>query len=145
MSKDSLLKYKDISVGDIYPKFYFKITEKCIEHYLNATESHFTWFFSSTIAQKEGFPGKVVPPILFGQIQAIKDVLPLQMPDGTLHTKHKFEFYRPIMINEKLTFLTKVTDKHQKKGRNYVVMESRILDEGEDIVAFCQWTFLWPI
>lgn len=57
-------------------------------------------------------------------------VLKGRMPQGTIHLKQEAEHYGPVYAGQEYEVEVSMTDKYEKKGRQYLVYETRFFKDG---------------
>lgn len=81
----------------------------------------------------EGNPGKapwVHPGLLLNHSNPTRSASHV-LPDGmaNIHAKDEVEFFRPGRVGETFRIYWKVVEKYEKRGRNYMIFECRVVGE----------------
>jgi acyl dehydratase len=76
---------------------------------------------------------EVAPPMLAAiYIRGAQNAL--RGPPGGIHAKQRFQFLGPVRVGDALETTLVVKDKYEKKGRRYVVSETRTINQrGEEV------------
>ena len=67
----------------------------------------------------------------------------LRGPPGGIHAKQKFHFLKAIRVGDTLETTLTVKDKYEKKGRRYVVAETRTINQHGEEVTLGEIVSIW--
>ena len=118
-----------IQVGDELGPYEYVVTPEMVQKMTGAIEEPNPWYLKSS-----PFGGPIAPPTITGNDYI--EVFATKYERGRpIHTKAEHEFLNPIRIGKRLTVRGKIADKYERKGRDYIVIESVTKDEdGVEIV-----------
>lgn len=136
-----IVKFDDVQVGFEYPDkpVAFKVTESLVDKYLGATFDLASQYQpQSTVAN-----GKRPAPPTLAAVYMIEAMLMLKSPPGGVHAKQKFTFHQPACVGDTLFTKVRVLDKYQKKGRNYVIMQTTTTNQSNQPVTTGTITRIW--
>jgi len=112
-----------IEVGDTLGPYEYVVTPELVQKMTGAVEEPNPWYLKSS-----PFGGPIAPPTITGNDYA--EVFFASYERGaTVHTKAEHEFLNPIRIGKRLIVRGKILEKYERKGRDYVVIESVTTDE----------------
>lgn len=136
-----IVKFNDVEVGLEYPDtpVEFKVTAEVVDKYLSATfDSASEYKPESTAADGQ----RPVPPTL-AAVYMMEAMLMLKSPPGGVHAKQKFAFHKPACVGDTLSTKVRILDKYQKKGRNYVIMQTTTTNQASEPVTTGTITRIW--
>lgn len=124
-------RYADIRVGEELEPVSVEVTEEMIKDYGELLDDRNTYY-----AENTDFGGPIGHPSL-ASLLAFKPFDKRYPPEpGGIHAKQEFEFHNPIRPGVMTRISGKIVDKYEKRGRKYIVFESRIEDqEGKLLVS----------
>lgn len=109
--------FRDVQIGTVLPPVTVQATCSAIVDYLEATGG------PGPVYRPDG--RMVAPPTMAAVL--LRPVLrSLPSPPGGIHAKQHFRFYAPVIADAELLTSASVREKHIRRGRNYVVMETGI-------------------
>lgn len=120
------INYEAVTVGEELMSDDFLIKPEDIETFAFAVDDHDPWYFSD--APDSPFQGKIAHPVLLGNQALLMRHGKYIVPAG-LHAKMHFEFVEPLRAGMRVRTRGKVIDKHEKRGRHYMVTEFETRDE----------------
>lgn len=84
----------------------------------------------------------VAPPMLAAiYIRGAQNAL--RGPPGGIHAKQRFHFLTPVRVGDTLETTLTVKDKYEKKGRRYVVSETRTINQHGQEVTRGEIVSIW--
>ena len=116
-------KWDEVQAGDELPVFSYQVTPETVRAFARAVEDDDPWY------QESPFGGAIAPPLFICDDYsrcAIGGGYPV---NGTIHTKAEHEMLAPIRSGSVLTVRGKVADMYEKRGRQYMVLETITIDE----------------
>jgi acyl dehydratase len=119
----------EIHVGRDFGGYEFEITPDAIENYIAATGDDHPWYRGASPLGGSLAPALVLHSVVFRN----RD---WYLPNifGNLHARQQWEGFAPIRAGDRLHTRSFVTDRYQKRDREYVVNEVLILDHEGRIV-----------
>jgi N-terminal half of MaoC dehydratase len=119
----------EIYVGRDFGGYEFDITPDAIENYIAATGDDHSWYRGASPLGGSLAPALVLHSVVFRN----RD---WYLPNifGNLHARQQWEGFAPIRGGDRLHTRSFVTDRYQKRDREYVVNEVLILDHEGRIV-----------
>jgi acyl dehydratase len=123
------LVFKDMPVGEEYEDEYV-LTPEMAQDYAEGVEDLNPWYL-----ERSPFGGPVANPILI-VAQHARLFKTKYSTAGNVHTRHETQVLNPARIGKKIKIYGKLLDKYIKRGREYLVMECRSVDE--DGVEICR-------
>ena len=107
--------YEKLKIGDEFGPVIKDVNIKVVKKYLEALEEPQLCVGNN---EMEDF---IVSPSIVSIFQ--KDALGAVVSAGTIHAKQKYNFLAPIYLNDKLTTMTRITEKFLRKGKRWLVVE----------------------
>jgi acyl dehydratase len=129
MTAKEPIVFEDMSVGEEYTDEYL-LTPELAREYATGIEDPNPWHL-----EHSPFGGPVANPILI-VAQHVRLFKTKHATAGNVHTRHETQFLNPARIGKKIKVSGKLVDKYIKRGREYLVMECRSVDE--DGVEICR-------
>ena len=123
--------YEAVEVGETLMSDDFLIKPEDIETFAFAVDDYDPWYFADAPASSpplSPFGGKIAHPVLLGNQALLMRHGKYIVPAG-LHAKMHFEFIEPLRAGMRVRTRGKVIDKHEKRGRHYMVTEFETRDE----------------
>ena len=136
-----IVKFNDVEVGMEYPgkPVEFSVTKEVVDKYLSATfDSASEYKPESTLADGS----RPAPPTL-AAVYMMEAMMMLKSPPGGVHAKQKFVFHKPACVGDTLSTKVRILDKYQKKGRNYVIMQTTTINQANEPVTTGTITRIW--
>ncbi|MEQ1773891.1 MAG: MaoC family dehydratase [Burkholderiales bacterium] len=122
------ISYEDVTVGEEFMSDDFLIKPEDVETFAFAVDDHDPWYFEDS-----PYGGTIAHPVLLGNQALMMRHSKYIIPAG-LHAKMHFEFVEPIRTGMRVRTRGKVIDKHEKRGRHYMVTEFATCDEATGAV-----------
>ena len=122
------ISYEDVTVGEEFMSDDFLIKPEDVETFAFAVDDHDPWYFEDS-----PYGGTIAHPVLLGNQALMMRHSKYIIPAG-LHAKMHFEFVEPIRTGMRVRTRGKVIDKHEKRGRHYMVTEFATCDEATGTV-----------
>jgi acyl dehydratase len=129
MTEKQPMVFANMSVGEEYTDEYI-LTPELARDYATGIEDPNPWYL-----EHSPFGGPVANPILI-VAQHVRLFKTRYATAGHVHTRHQTQFLNPARIGKKITLSGKLVDKYIKRGREYLVVECRSVDE--DGVEICR-------
>lgn len=121
---EKTLRFADVRVGEELESVTVEVTGDMVGEYGEILGDKNPYY-----ARNEDFAGPIGPPSM-ASILASKPFDARYNPEpGGIHAKQEFEFHNPILPGTEVRISGKVVDKYEKRGRKYIVFETRIEDE----------------
>lgn len=118
------LRFADAVVGEELEPITVEVTLDMIKEYGEILDDNNPYY-----AENKDFEGPIGQPSL-ASILAYQPFNTVITPEpGGIHAKQEFEFHAPIRPGVKAKIIGKVVDKYEKRGRKYIIFETRIEDE----------------
>lgn len=116
-------------VGDELGPWEYEVTEEGVRRMTETLEEPDPWY-----REDSPFGGPIAPATISAD-DYIRVLETRFTHSGAVHTKAEHEFINPVRPGKRYIVRGKVVDRYEKKGRDYVVIESATADEdGVDIV-----------
>lgn len=131
-------RYDDLAIGDCFPDrpARFEVTAQIVRDYRSITTD------SLIGADPAPVEGEEAPPTLAAvYIRPAQNAL--NGPPGGIHAKQHFTFHRPAMVGDVLTTTLEVREKYERKGRRYLLSETRTSNQDGDLVTTGAITQIW--
>lgn len=130
---ENYLLYNDMHVGMEFDAVTYELKAEQVEHYVKAVEE---------TSEDDLLTAPPTIAALFTTIRvALKDH---KMPPGAIHAKQYYRFLKPVNAGEILTIRVKITEKYEKKGRKYAVIESRVFNDAGEHLLTGRMSGIWP-
>lgn len=126
--------FADVPVGVDLPAVDVEVTTSMVTDYLEATGGP---------AAVRGPDAHVVAPPTLSAVLLAPILRSLRSPPGGIHAKQLFRFHAPIVAGTTVTTTARVREKEVRRGRNYVVMETEILDAAGRLLVSGVMTRIW--
>lgn len=119
--------WENVEVGDVLGPVEGVVSEFLLKTHAYAVDDYGDWYFRDS-----PFGGRIGHPTLLAN-----DILRLFQlgydtgppSPGGLHGKNELEFIRPVFLGQKVVIKGSHTEKYQKRGQNYRVLEGVVEDE----------------
>ncbi len=112
----------DVYVGMNSGTREYVISPEMVQTYMSALHAAHPWYTGPS-----PFGGPVAPTMIRHSEMYVDRRWYLPNIYGNLHAKQEWEFFAPIMVGERITAHSMVTDRYLKRGRDYVVNEILLL------------------
>jgi acyl dehydratase len=121
--------FEDLSVGEEYADEYV-LTPEMARDYADGVADLNPWYL-----EHSPFGGPVANPMLI-VAQHARLFKTAYVTAGNVHTRHETQLLNPARIGKRMRVYGKLVDKYRKRGREYLVMECRSVDE--DGIEICR-------
>lgn len=108
----------EIFVGRDYGAHELAVDRELVQHYAEATGDGNPWYFGPS-----PFGGPVAPALILHSEVYRYGGWYLKNIFGNLHAKQEWELFHPIMVGDRVTTRSLISDRYVKRGRDYVVNE----------------------
>lgn len=115
--------FLDTPVGEDMGSVEFVVTEQVIQDYAEEIDDHNPWY-----SGKSPFGGAIAPATFICSLH-MRLFTNYAMGPGSMQTGGSYEFFNPIRQGKKIKVQTKLAEKYNKRGRDYIVAETLITDE----------------
>lgn len=122
MSRD--IPFDDIVIGLELGPTEILVNEKIVRDYCDEFKDH-----NSIYLSRSPFGGPVVPPLFQATLHDLGLLGTKWDPHTTVPNKTEHELINPARIGKSLSATGKIIDKYIRRGREYVVIQSVIMDE----------------
>jgi acyl dehydratase len=129
MQDNPPMRFADLPIGEEYADTYL-LTPELAQEYAAGIEDVNPWYLAQS-----PFGGPVANPILL-VAQHARLFKTKYSTAGNVHTQHDTLFLNPARIGKRINIYGKLVEKYIKRGREYLVMECRSVDE--DGVELCR-------
>jgi acyl dehydratase len=126
-SKLKLYTWENIEIGEEFGPVEGILSDLKVKLHAFAVDDYGPWYFQgSPFGARIGHPTLLATDILM-LFTLNYDANPPTF-EGGLHARNELEFFHPIFVGQKVTIKGKTTEKYQKRGQNYRVLEGEVLD-----------------
>jgi acyl dehydratase len=129
MDEKKPMIFEEMPLGEEYADEYV-LTPELARDYAEGVEDANPWY-----VEQSPFGGPVANPILL-VAQHARLFKTTYATAGNIHTRHETQFLNPARLGKTIKVYGKLVDKYVKRGREYLVMECRSVDE--DGVELCR-------
>jgi acyl dehydratase len=129
MTEKKPMVFEDMPVGEEYEDEYV-LTPELARDYAEGIEDFNPWYL-----EQSPFGGPVANPMLI-VAQHARLFKTKYTTAGNVHTRHETQFLNPARIGKKIKLHGTLVDKYIRRGREYLVMECRSVDE--DGIEICR-------
>jgi len=112
------LSEPEIFVGRDFGAHELTVDPELVQHYAEATDDRNPWYFGPS-----PFGGPVAPALILHSEVYRYGGWYLKNIFGNLHAKQEWELFHPIMVGDRVTTRSLISDRYVKRGRDYVVNE----------------------
>lgn len=108
----------DLDTGDVLGPIEYSMSKFVVREYCHANEIHHPLY--------QGLDPKFAPPTLvhLDKLRLYKVACPEGTgPTARIHYEYDATIHKPIPVDQKLRVKGTVSERYEKRGRNYVVME----------------------
>ena len=130
--RQHLVTFDELQIGQELAPVSFEISSAVVEKYLIATGD----------ASTPRTDPQVVPPVMTA-IVVRRTTERLVSPPGGIHAKQHYRFRAPMHAGDVVTTDAVIADKYVKKGRQYVVIESRTRRGDGELAVTGRTTRIW--
>jgi acyl dehydratase len=123
------LDFEALSIGEEYADEYI-LTFEMARDYAEGIADPNPWYL-----EHSPFGGPVANPMLI-VAQHARLFKTRYTTAGNVHTRHETKFLHPARIGKRITVYGTLVDKYLKRGREYLVMDCRSVDE--DGIEICR-------
>ena len=121
--------FEDMPLGEAYVDEYV-LTPELAREYAEGIEDFNPWYLENS-----PFGVPIANPALL-VAQHVRLFKTRYATGGNVHTRHDTQFLNPARIGKKITVSGTLVDKYVRRGREYLVVECRSVDE--DGVELCR-------
>ncbi len=120
----------EVYVGRDFGTFDFEVTPELVRRYIDGTGDDNPWYTQSSPL------GRPIAPALMCHSAPFRN-RDWYLPNlfGNLHAREECEFFRPVMVGERLKSRSLVVDRYLKRDRDYVVNETLIFNAAGQMVT----------
>lgn len=123
----------ELDVGDVLGPVEYTLSPFVVREYCHAVELHHDCF--------QGVDGLVMPPTLvhLDKLRLYAHACPKGTgPTARIHYEYDAEVLAPVRVGDRLSVSGEVVERYTRKGRDYVVMEIRLVraDGGELLIRY---------
>jgi acyl dehydratase len=129
MDDTQAMVFEDLAVGEEYIDEY-TLTPELARDYAAGIDDLNVWYL-----EQSPFGGPVANPMLI-VAQHARLFKTKYITAGNVHTRHETQFLNPARIGKVIKLYGKLVDKYLNRGREYLVMECRSIDE--DGIEICR-------
>lgn len=120
---------EEAQVGEELGPIRYKVSEKLVKKSVELVDEPHPWYLSNS-----PFGGPIVPPLIIAS-DYIRAWSVKFFGEEPIHTKAEHHYINPAKVGKELIVTGKVTDRYNKRGRDYLVFETVTKDEdGLEIV-----------
>jgi acyl dehydratase len=133
-----LFRWENIEVGEELGWVEGVISDFQIKTHAYAVDDYGDWYLKDS-----PFGGRIGHPTLLANdiLRLFFLIYDLRPPyAGGLHAKNELEFLRPVKLGDKVVIRGKHTEKYERRGQNYRVVEGQAADEaGRPFIRMRAW------
>ena len=136
--------WDDTPIGENSPVGHFTVTRDVVLNYSEAVEDDNPLHTNEVAARRSEWGTLIAQPTIAG-IYVVASQQPEQkkrVKSGVV-AKRYFEFHQPARVGDQLTTTGKVLDKYQKRGKNYVVVETVTVNQNGEKITTGRGHFIW--
>lgn len=100
----------------------YEISPTLVQQYTDGIHDHHPWYTGAT-----PFDGPIAPALIRHSEMYVDRRWYLPYIYGNLHARQEWELFSPIKVGERISTHAVVTDRYEKRGREYVVCEVLML------------------
>ncbi|MDQ0315797.1 hypothetical protein [Amorphus orientalis] len=111
----------DLDTGDVLGPVDYTLSSFVVREYSHAVEMHNPCF--------QGSEGQVMPPTLIhlDKLRLYRHACPKGTgPSARIHFEYDAEVFAPVHVGDQLRVSGVITERYQKKGRDYVVLKMEL-------------------
>ena len=129
-------KYDDLEIGQVFPD------QPAVFQITSATVAGFRAIAADTLKDAAPSSATVAPPMLAAvYIRPTQDAL--KGPPGGVHAKQSFAFHAPVREGDTLCSTLTIAEKYERKGRRYLVSETRTVNQDDVLVTTGRIVQIW--
>jgi hypothetical protein len=111
----------------------FVVTPELNQRFMDCLEDHFPWY-----SDDSPYGGTIAEPGMLHEMafMAMMRRFPVAPPAGkqSVHAKQESQLYYPAKVGTKVKIEVRLTEKYVKRGKDYILHEARLTDEGGRIL-----------
>jgi acyl dehydratase len=141
---EPMLTFDRIRVGTVYPEVSYRFTAEQVANWTKSFEDDSALMDEGAdSAGGQAKPGKV--PTALTSLYVLDAVVRAyaNRPKGNVHAKQEFVWYGPVRIGDVLATEVIAADKYIKRGRRYVVTETRTRNQDGRLIATGRMTSIF--
>lgn len=129
-------KYDDLRIGQTFPDqpAVFHVDEACIHGFRDVLRG---------AARDKAASGEDVAPPMLAAVYIRPAQNALKGPPGGVHAKQNFQFHHPVVAGDVLSTTLEVLEKHERKGRRYLVSGTRTTNQHGTLVTTGRIVSIW--
>lgn len=129
--------YDDLAIGENFPAepHCYVVTDSAARGFRTLVSG------SLAAAGDDGLDGAVPPMLAAVYIRGAQNAL--KGPPGGIHARQRFAFLAPVHVGDTLDTVLTVREKYEKKGRRYVVSETRTRNQHGVEVTVGEIVSIW--
>lgn len=129
-------KYDDLRIGQIFPE------EPAIFHVDELSINSYRAIARDAAGKRSVAEAGTAPPMLAAvYIRSAQNAL--KGPPGGVHAKQSFRFHEPVSAGDILSTVLEVIEKYDRKGRRYLVCETRTTNARGVLVTTGRMVSIW--
>ncbi len=140
----AVLLYADLQVGRTFPPMDFAITAEIVDGYVEAVGDRTAAFHDREAAAELGVDGVLAPLGLWGVWGRQAYLQNHRMPDGGILAAQDMVYHAPVRVGDVLRVQATVAEKFERRGRNYVTIESQARNADDELCGIVRVTAIWP-
>jgi acyl dehydratase len=129
MDDKRAMVFEDLPIGEEYADEYV-LTAELARDYAEGIDDPNPWYL-----ERSPFGGPVANPMLI-VAQHARLFKTKYLTAGNVHTRHETQFLNPARLGKVIKVSGTLVEKYRKRGREYLVMECRSVDE--DGIEICR-------
>jgi acyl dehydratase len=129
MDDKQAMVFEDLPIGEEYADEYV-LTAELARDYAEGIDDPNPWYL-----EHSPFGGPVASPMLI-VAQHARLFKTKYLTAGNVHTRHETQFLNPARLGKVIKVSGTLVEKYRKRGREYLVMECRSVDE--DGIEICR-------
>lgn len=122
MPKDMI--YDEVKVGEDLGFADYMVKDEIVQRYAEAIEDFHPWYLEDS-----PFGGKIAHPTMAALYCMSVFLNRYNIPEGGIHTKQRWKFLNPVPHRVTVRTRGKIAGKYARKGKKYVVIETRSEDK----------------
>lgn len=133
------IPYRELSVGLEFPPSVYLVDADTVRGYVAATSDTVS---QAVLSEADSGPSGVAP-LTIAALYNLKASSAIPAPPGGILAKQRYRFIRPVHVGELVTTSLMVKELYTRRGRNYVVIEGRSMDEANSLISEVYSTRIW--
>jgi acyl dehydratase len=134
--------FEDFEVGQEFETV-FELTEERVATFLRILGYRDRLLSDLDTAQQAGLRATPVPPMFAAAYQHIAAVPRMTLPPGGIYLKQELTFQGVCYPGDRLTTVTTIESKYEKKGRNYIRTDSQTVNQLDEPIAWGRRVRIW--